>query len=71
MQRRRRGGGDGGARTMAGKAFAIMCQSTRFERDGGQGNSVGRARGGEPGRGTESKEFRGEEGAAVAAAAEQ
>ena len=26
----RGGGGSSGARTMAGKAFVIMCQSTRF-----------------------------------------
>ena len=37
----------------------------------GKENGVGKARGGEPGRGTESKECRGGEGAAVAAAAEQ
>ena len=35
MQRRERGGGGGGARTMAGKAYAVMCQSTRF-REGRQ-----------------------------------
>ena len=61
---------------MIGKANAIVCRhviiiNQVLRGTVGKENGVGKTRGGEPGRRVESKECRGGEGMAVAAAAEQ